>query len=109
MAALQASAHTLFWALVVLYLLQVTAGMLIAQLVEPCVFHAAEPVEARCTVFEYYGTFWRATVTLSLVIVIAVNASRMALQLQHRGQAHCARLGASAYATRAKELYPTRR
>jgi hypothetical protein len=51
-------------ALVVIVLMHVIAGLLIHQTVEPYLRDESQPIALRREVFDYYGTFWRCTITM---------------------------------------------
>jgi len=63
-ASISASFNTLCLSLFVLLLIQSVAGMLLSQLVESYINDPSEPIEVRKQVFAYYGTFWRAIITM---------------------------------------------
>jgi len=63
-SALKGSVNALFWSLLVLTIIQMVAAMLISQLVEKYIMAESNPLEMRQVVFQYYGTFWRSTITM---------------------------------------------
>lgn len=67
-AAIKASTHTLFWSLVILLLIQVIAGLFMVQMLEDFLSDSEtaseRDMEIKRKVFGYWGTFWRAMITM---------------------------------------------
>jgi hypothetical protein len=62
--SINSSMNMMLGALMVIVLMHVIAGLLIHQLVEPFLRDESQPIELRREVFDYYGTFWRCTITM---------------------------------------------
>lgn len=63
-ASLRASVRTLFWSLCVILIIQCVAGLLMVQILEPFLLDESKNPEVQRQVFVYFGTFWRAMITM---------------------------------------------
>lgn len=59
-----ASVSTLGWSVLIVFLVQTLAGMLIGYLVQEFMTDSEKPLADRADVFNYYGTFTRITITM---------------------------------------------
>jgi len=63
-AAIRASVNTLFWSLMILLLIQSVAGLFMLQILESYLQDKNQDVLIQRRVFAYWGTFWRAMLTM---------------------------------------------
>lgn len=86
-ASIRASVNTLFWSLCVLLLIQSLAGLLLGQLLESFLRDESNHVDVRRQVFSYFGTFWRAMITM-FEITFANWAPSCRLLINHVDEAY---------------------
>lgn len=63
-AAISASVNTLFWSLIIVLLVQCIAGLFMVQVLEPYLEDEKQDIKIQREVFNYFGTFWRAMITM---------------------------------------------
>ena len=61
-----ASLRILFWSLVLLLIIQCSAGMTISYMLSDYMVDSTASLEARLAVFRYYGTFTKTLLTMLL-------------------------------------------